>query len=72
MDLTRQVSFRTAGIVVDRVSALSHDDGIKYSELMRLAFSYGVNNAQKVFEEKREGLSLEQALVLQSCGVDYK
>lgn len=71
MQLSKQVSFRTATIVADKAAAISHDSGIKHSELLRLAFSHGIKNAENVLNEMREDLTLEQALMLQSVGVDY-
>ena len=48
------------------------DHDISYPDLLRFALSYGIKNAGEVAAEKRSDLSLEQALFLQSCGVDYK
>ena len=72
MNLTRLISFRPGALIADTATALSMDHDISHPDLLRFALSYGIKNAGEVAAEKRSDLSLEQALFLQSCGVDYK
>ena len=72
MNLDKIITFRTAKIVEARAAAISHENNIKYSELLRVMFSHGVKNAEKVSVDKREDLTLEEALLLQSVGAEYK
>ena len=71
MNKSAYIGFRTSDIVQAKAGAVAHDNGMCYSELLRFALSYGIQNAENVSKTKRDDITLEQALTLQACGADF-
>ena len=72
MNLDSNITFRVTDRTKSILSEMASNNNMKNSDLTRLAYLEGIKVVERVVSEKRQELTLAEALLLRSVNANYK